>query len=83
MLHKEKVNTQTDEDVALLMTEVCELVENTEVTGDQVIPHKEKVTPKMTGSRNKSWYLDTGASNHMTSCVEKYVKLDRKIKSSV
>ena len=45
--------------------------------------NEEKVTPKLSGTANKSWYLDTGASNHMTGCVEKFAELDRKITGSV
>lgn len=31
----------------------------------------------------KTWYLDNGASNHMTGCQEKFEKLDRTIRGEV
>jgi transposase InsO family protein len=74
---------QTDEEASLLMTEVCTLVENTEVEGERVMLHEEKVVPKLSGSASKSWYLDTGASNHMTGAIEKFAELDRKVTGSV
>lgn len=35
------------------------------------------------GVEESIWYLDNGASNHMTGCREKFKKLDKKIKGEV
>jgi hypothetical protein len=45
--------------------------------------HEEKVVPRLTGEQSKLWYLDTGASNHMIGCEEKFAELDRLVKGSV
>jgi hypothetical protein len=43
----------------------------------------EKVVLKYKGPRDASWYLDTGASNHMTGDPEKFVELDQSIQGKV
>ena len=45
--------------------------------------NERKVIPKLKGTQVLSWYLDNGASNHMTGCREKFIELDNKITGSV
>uniref|UniRef100_A0ACD5Y6T1 Uncharacterized protein n=1 Tax=Avena sativa TaxID=4498 RepID=A0ACD5Y6T1_AVESA len=77
------VRKEEDEDTALLMMQVCEVVHTAEVQTESVFLHEEKVLPKLSGDQNKFWYLDTGASNHMTGCEEKFAELDKSVKGSV
>ncbi|KAL6311032.1 hypothetical protein AAG906_015921 [Vitis piasezkii] len=65
------VTTQTDDEPTLLMAETC------------VLLHEDKVVPKINSTQDKAWYLDTGASNHMTGCIEKFAEIDTTIKGSV
>ena len=39
--------------------------------------------PKLSGSQNVLWYVDTGASNHMTGCKEKFLELEYDVQGSV
>jgi hypothetical protein len=77
------VQNNADDDPAILMMELCEVVHAAEVQTDTVFLHEEKVMPKLSGEQNTLWYLDTGASNHMTGCEEKFSKLDKRVKGSV
>ena len=43
---------------------------------------ERKVTPKLYGNQNMSWYLDTGSSNHMTGCTEKFLELELNVEGS-
>ena len=66
------------------MAEVCDLVQTTVVKPNRkVLLHEKKVTPKLFGSQNVSWYLDTGANNHMTGCKEKFLELEYDVQGSV
>lgn len=58
-----------DDEPGLLMLEARELAPPEIVPTEQVFLNEEKVVPKLTGSRDISWYLDTGASNHMTETM--------------
>ena len=54
---------------------------------ERIFLHEKKVKPKL-GSRdvnhkNNTWYLDSGASNHMTGCRGSFVVRDESIKGSV
>jgi hypothetical protein len=61
---KEKANLteKEDEDATLLMLETCEIVQLSDTLSEQVFLNEEKVVPKLTSTRDASWYLDTGAS---------------------
>src|ERR1041385_1846755 len=81
---KANLATQEDDNSGLLMAAVCEIV-NTVVAKPtrEVLLHEKKVVPKLSGNQNVSWYLDTGASNHMTGCKEKFLDLEYDVKGSV
>ena len=49
----------------------------------KVLLHEKKLTPKLFGSQDVSWYLDTGASNHMMGCKEKFLELESDVQGSV
>jgi hypothetical protein len=74
---------QEDDEPAMLMVETCELTEQIDTPSEQVLLNEEKVVPKYKGPRDASWYLDTGASNHMTGDPEKFVELDQSIQGKV
>jgi hypothetical protein len=75
------VTTQTDDEPALLMAETCVISHS--IQNEHVLLHEDKVVPKIKGTREKAWYLDTGASNHMTGCIEKFTAIDTTITGSV
>ncbi|KAB5521596.1 hypothetical protein DKX38_025915 [Salix brachista] len=75
------VTTQTDDEPALLMAETCVISHS--IQNEHVLLHEDKVVPKIKGTREKAWYLDTGASNHMTGCIEKFAEIDTTITGSV
>lgn len=77
----EKANLaeKEDDDPTLLMMDKCELVLSDSVAEEQVFLNEEKVVPKLTGKREMSWYLDTGASNRMTGRAEKFAELDQSV----
>ena len=81
---KANLAKQEDERPCLLMAEVCDIVQTAVVKPNRkVLLHKKKVTPKLSGSQNVLWYLDTGASNHMTGCKEKFLELEYDVQGSV
>lgn len=49
--------------------------------------NEQKVKPTLLGSDEKYksdvWYLDTGVSNHMTGCRDKFIELDGAVKDTV
>ncbi|CAM0884436.1 unnamed protein product [Alopecurus aequalis] len=52
---------------------------------ENIFLHERKVKPKLgaVNSKSSTWYLDSGASNHMTGCRETFVVLDESIKGIV
>ena len=75
------VTTQTDDEPTLLMAETCVL--SHVIHNEQVLLYEDKVVPKINSTQDKAWYLDTGASNHMIGCIEKFAEIDTTIKGSV
>ncbi|KAJ0500497.1 putative RNA-directed DNA polymerase [Helianthus annuus] len=80
--HDEEVNlAQEQEDEATLLLSVCG-----EETLNMVLLNEEKVVPSRYQEPNTSkhmWYLDNGASNHMTGLNEVFAELDEKITGQV
>jgi hypothetical protein len=73
-----------DEEEHMLLAESCVLtLDNPCLNRSRVFLHERKVIPKLKGNQNTRWYLDTGASNHMTGCREKFTELDRGVTGSV
>ena len=75
---------EADEDPRLYMMEVCELMEEKPVNSqEEATEHVELVEEKVflhDKSRPKTatsvWYLDTGASNHMTGDASQFFELN-------
>lgn len=82
---REKANLvqKEDDDEALLMLDACVLTEQSDTLSEQVFLNEEKVLPKYSGDHDVSWYLDLGASNHMTGNPEKFAELDRSVNGKV
>jgi hypothetical protein len=78
-----RVEKEEDDKLALLMMEACKLVVSEAVPVEHVFLNEEKIVPKLTGTHEMSWYLDTGASNHMTGRSNKFAELDHSIKGRV
>jgi hypothetical protein len=62
--------TQAEDEHALLMAETCVL--NHAIQNEHVLLREDKM-----------WYLDTGASSHITSYIDKFTEIDMTIKGSV
>jgi Zinc knuckle len=75
-----------DDEPVLLMLETCELMENKAETTDVVTLMEENIQLHL-GVKEKDdwniWYLDTGASNHMTGCKEQFTELNTSIRGIV
>ncbi|XP_020249218.1 uncharacterized protein LOC109826605 [Asparagus officinalis] len=77
-----------DEEPALLATEICEIENHAQLATEGVMLYEEKVKPKLDGEEevvheNTVWFLDTGASNHMTGCKKWFSELDETITGKV
>ncbi|KAJ9560132.1 hypothetical protein OSB04_005292 [Centaurea solstitialis] len=77
--------TQTQEEEPALLLSVCG--EKTEKNDTMVLLNEDKVFPSRNEAKNEKgediWYLDTGASNHMTGVKEFFAELDETITGQV
>lgn len=68
------------------MIETCKLSKTEQHGGEVVLLNEDNVKPNL-GVDGKCcselWYLDTGASNHMTGCVEVFTDLDTSVMGTV
>jgi hypothetical protein len=65
-----------EEEPALLMHEIISI--KTTVGGSKALCLREKMK-----AEENIWYLDSGASNHMTGCIEHLTNLDTMITGTV
>lgn len=75
-----------DEDPALLLASTYVVVQGDGQVQGMVFLNEQKVKPKLgddVGNNSDRWYLDTGASNHMTGSLEKFTELDKSIFGAV
>lgn len=80
------VAEKQDEEPALLLSESCIIECNAAVEQGRVYLNEEKVKPKLAENvryDTKNWYLDTGASNHMTGSRAVFTSLDKSINGVV
>ncbi|XP_020243166.1 uncharacterized protein LOC109821386 [Asparagus officinalis] len=74
---------QHDDEPTLLLTEECESLYTTQGEGENMMFHEENMKPKLSSEEviyeTDIWYLDTGASNHITGCRKKFSDLDEKV----
>jgi hypothetical protein len=81
---KANLAKREDDEPALLMAKVCNLAQTVVKKPNRKVRLQEKkVIPKLSGNQNMSWYLDTGASNHMTGCKEKFLELELSVEGSI
>ena len=78
---KERVNLveeeeEEEEEPVLLMNEIVSIETGTEISEALLLRAKVK-------SEENVWYLDSGASNHMTGCIEHLTNLDTTIRGFV
>jgi hypothetical protein len=77
------VKKRDDEEEYLMLMDTCVLTLDAQDMNQKVFLNERKVIPKLKGTQNVAWYLDTGARNHMTGCREKFAELDTKVIGSV
>ena len=74
-------HANADTDPALMVAQVCNLVQTTASGEQRVFLKQERVCPAAYGEG--AWVLDTGATNHMTGCREALATLDETVRGVV
>lgn len=74
-----------DDGPALLMMQTCSLSHGEEKHQSEVFLIEDKVQLQVCNENREtgSWYLDTGASNHMCGCEEKFSEIDPSVTGRV
>ncbi|GJU47969.1 zinc finger, CCHC-type containing protein [Tanacetum coccineum] len=80
--HEQSNLVEEDLEPTLLMAILEDLEQMKEVEDQKVSLHEEDVGYKET-SKESLWYLDNGASNHMTGVREHFKELDEKVSGKV
>lgn len=75
--------TREDGESALLMLEACELVSSQVLMPNTVMLHEEKRCLQTMAEEKSTWYLDTGASNHMSGEKAYFTDLDLTVHGKV
>lgn len=68
------------------MIETCKMSKAKEHRDEVVMLKEDNVKPNLGVDEkccSELWYLDTGASNHMTSCVDVFTNMDTSVMGSV
>ncbi|XP_039141206.1 uncharacterized protein LOC120278480 [Dioscorea cayenensis subsp. rotundata] len=72
-----------DDEPVLLMTEVCEPLQDMKHAAEEIMLHEVNIKPSVRTKEivygNNLWYLDMGASNHMTGSRSQFSELDETI----
>lgn len=75
-----------EDELTLLMAQMCNTTEAVESATAQVVlneVHAQAYLGHEEGHQDDKWYLDIGASNHMSGCKENFAELDSNIKGPV
>ncbi|KAD4179957.1 hypothetical protein E3N88_28548 [Mikania micrantha] len=78
-VHEQSNLIKEDEEPTLLMALI-----NEDVKDEEILLNEKEIEPKLcTNSNNTLWYLDNGASNHMTRNHEHFKEIDENVTGQV